>query len=141
MLTGEPERKLRSHPRSRAVQKNAGRRDPRTRRHGAAWRDEPEPPCTPPGISDSHACTAALNAGELSFSPWCVDVHAAAGERRVGEVRHAMGADARRRLQVLRLFPRADLVVRARARTTARQQLAAGLLGRLELGIAGDARV
>ncbi len=32
---------------------------------------EPEPPCTPPGISDSQACTAALNAGELSFSPWC----------------------------------------------------------------------
>src|ERR1700685_1921784 len=54
MLTGQPERKLKTG-----------------RVYGAASRDEPEPPCTPPGISDSQACTAALNAGELSFSPWC----------------------------------------------------------------------
>ncbi len=51
---GQPERKLRTG-----------------RVYGAASRDESEPPCTPPGISDSQARTAALNAGELSFSRWC----------------------------------------------------------------------
>ena len=69
------------------------------------------------------------------------DVHAAAGERRVGEVRHAVGADARRRLQVPRLFGGGDLVVAFPAWTTARQQLAAGLLRRLEIGVARDRRV
>ena len=56
MLTGEPERKLRGGTPAQALLGLFG---------------GPEPPCTPPGISDSQSCTAALKTGELSLGFSC----------------------------------------------------------------------
>ena len=122
MLTGEPERKLRAPP---------------PQPPGAACSAWPEPPCTPPGISDSQSCTAALNAGELSLSFSCsmwTPPPENVGSGKLGTPWERMHAAALRYCSCCAGRQR-SLV----ARSTAGQELATGLFGRLELRVLSDA--
>ena len=94
-----------------------------------------------PGINDSQACTAALNAGELSFSPWCsmcTPPPENVGSGKFGTPWERMHAAA------FRYCPCSEGVIwwlPSPPGPPPGSSLLAGLLRRLEMGIARDRRI